>query len=240
MQNEMILRVLALVLATGVFGCDDSYDGASTRGGHHALVYAPTTYPTGPYGTTKGSIIAQFQFVGFQNASLQNGATQTIVLADFYNPHVDDPSYAPATPGEDDRLFPVGSYYGSGAPKPKALSISVSASWCSACKKESKTVLPAKHLLYKPRGGEFLTQLNDGPSPGHAAVQQDLLNWANSFDVDYPVMMDPGRQLDALFVAQVYPANIIIDTRTMAIVEVVGGIPGTSYWTKFESTLDGR
>jgi hypothetical protein len=242
MQNDMILRCLApaLALAAVVVGCgDDAYDDASQRGEGRQLVNAPPIYPTGPYGTTKGSIIPQYQFVGFQNPRLQSNATQTILLADFYNPHADDPSYAPASPSEDDRLFPVGSYYGSGAPKPRALSISVSSAWCGACKKESKTMLPTKHALYKPLGGEFLTQLNDGPTPGHGASQQDLLSWATNFDIDYPVTIDPGRQLNALFVAQVYPANIIVDTRTMAIVEVVGGIPSAAYWTKFEETLRG-
>jgi hypothetical protein len=242
MQNAMILRYLAPVfaLAAGIFGCEDTHDAGPTGGEIHTLVYTPSSYPTGPYGTTKGSIIAQYQFVGFQNASLHNTATQTIVLADFYNPHADDASYAPMNPGQDDRLFPVGSYYGSGAPKPRALSISVSSAWCSACKKESKTVLPAKHALYKPRGGEFLTQLNDGPTPGHGAVQADLEGWATKFDIDYPVTIDPGRQLDAIFVAQVYPTNIIINTRTMEIVEVIGGVPGAAYWTKFEATLAGH
>ena len=243
MQNHVILRYLAptLVFASAVGGCrTDSDDGASQRSERRQLVYAPPIYPTGPYGTTKGSIIAQLQFVGFQNAKLQNSATQTITLGDFYNPHADDPGYAPASPDQDDRLFPAGSYYGSSAPKPKALSISVSSSWCGACKSESKTVLPAKHALYKPLGGEFFTQLNDGPQPGHSAVQQDLQGWATKFDIDYPVTIDPGRQLDALFVAQVYPANIMIDTRTMEIVEVVAGVPGASYWTKFEATLNGE
>lgn len=242
MQNDMISRCLApaLALAAVVVGCrDNAYDGDSQRGERRQLVYAPPIYPTGPYGTTKGCILPQYQFVGFQNARRQSNATQTILLADFYNPHADDPDYAPAGSDEDDRLFPLGSYYGSGAPKPKALSISVSSSWCGACKHESKTVLPTKHALYKPQGGEFLTQLNDGPTPGHAATSHDLLSWATTFDVDYPVTIDPGRQLDALFVAQVYPANILIDTRTMAIVEVVGGVPNAAYWIKFEETLRG-
>ena len=98
MQNDMILRCLApaLALAVVVVGCgdDDAYDDASHRGEGRQLVYAPPIYPTGPYGTTRGSIIAQYQFVGFQNPRLQSNATQSILLADFYNPHADDRSYA--------------------------------------------------------------------------------------------------------------------------------------------------
>jgi hypothetical protein len=196
-------------------------------------------YPAGPYGTTKGSVVSHYQLSGFQNAQIEHSAIQPIQLADFYNPHADDPTYAPADPAQDDRLFPVGSTYGGGTPKPRALSISISSLWCGACRNEAKTVLPAKHLEYKPLGGELLVQLDDGATHGHSAAQQDLQTWTAMFHVDYPATIDPGRQLDALFVANVYPANIIINTRTMKIVEVVPGVPEDAYWTKFEATIAG-
>lgn len=243
MRNDVILWCLApaLALAASLVACnDDRCEGLSTTGELNQPVNGPPApYPAGPYGTTKGAIVAQFQFVGYKNAHLSHLATQTIQLADFYNPHVDDPSYAPVAPEQDDRLFPVASMYGSGSPKPKALAISVSSGWCGACKKEAKTVLPAKHALYKPLGGEFLVQLNDGVTPGHTAVQQDLVDWTTKFNVDFPATIDPDRQLDALFVAHAYPTNIILDTRTMKIVEVIAGVPGDEFWAKFEDTLNG-
>jgi hypothetical protein len=238
MQNVVILRCFAVTLAVAVVGCSvDGREGGSSTAELPQPVNTPPPYPAGPYGTTKGSIVAQYQFVGYQNAQTEHSATQPIQLADFYNPHADDTGYAPASSSEDDRLFPVGSTYGSGALKPKALSISVSSLWCGACKNEAKTVLPAKHLKYKPLGGEFLVQINDGTTPGHSADQQDLLTWTSYFHVDFPATIDPGRQLDALFVAQAYPTNIILDTRSMTIVEVIAGVPSDAYWTKFEDTL---
>ena len=41
----------------------------------------------------------------------------------------------------------------------------------------------------------------------------------------------------ALFDANAYPANMIIDTRTMRIVAVVAGVPDEAYWGKFEATI---
>jgi hypothetical protein len=234
----MIYRYFPVVAAVvaAASGCGE---GESPLGASPQQVAAAPAYPAGPYGTTKGSTVASYQLMGYPNAQVDHSATKPIQLADFYNPHADDPGYAPATAAEDDRLFPAGSTHGGGAPKPTTLSITISSLWCGACKSEAKTVLPAKHLKYKPLGGEFLVQLDDGAMQGHSAGSQDLTIWTTQFHVNYPATIDPGRQLDALFVANVYPANIIINTRTMKIVEVVPGIPEDGYWTTFEATLAG-
>lgn len=238
MKTAMIPRCFSMVIvvAAAASGCGE---GELSLGASLERLAAAPAYPAGPYGTTKGSTVASYQLMGYQNAQVDHLATKPIRLADFYNPHADDPGYAPATPADDDRLFPAGSIYGSGAPKPTTLSITISSLWCGACKKEAKMVLPAKYLAYKPLGGEFLVQLDDGPAPGRSAASQDLTVWTTQFHVNYPATIDPGRQLDALFVASVYPANIIINTRTMKIVEVVPGIPEDGYWTTFEATLTG-
>jgi hypothetical protein len=240
MQHKVFLGCFALLLASSVAACaDDRPESSSPTGETNQPASVPMDYPPGPYGTSKGSVVARYQFKGFQNPRVESGSMQPIQLADFYNPHADDPGYAPSDATQDDRLFPSGSLYGSNAPKPRALSISVSSVWCGACQKEAKLVLPGKHLFYKPLGGEFMVQLNDGPAPGHAASQQDLLGWTTKFQVNFPATLDPSRQLDALFVTSAYPTNIILDTRTMRIVEVVPGVPNEAYWNLFRDTLLG-
>ena len=236
MKIHAIFGTFSLISAALVAGCSD---GDPLPGESQQQVSAIAAYPPGPHGTTKSDTVANYKLEGFTNAQVERGATQPIQLSDFYNPHADDPTYAPAAPSQDDRLFPPGSTYGGGTPRPKALSISVASLWCGPCKNEAKTVLPAKHLKYKPLGGEFIVQLDEGLTQGHSAVQQDLVTWTTAFHVNYPATIDPGRQLDALFVANVYPANIIINTRNMKIVEVVAGVPNDAYWTKFEATLAG-
>jgi hypothetical protein len=200
---------------------------------------ATTAYPTGPYGIKPGSVAANYQFVGFQKASAVNDSMQSIQLADFYNPHADDTTYAPADPSQDDRLFPAGSIYGEGTLKPKALAIDIASVWCGPCNYEAKTELPPQHAKFKPMGGEFLLQLADGATPGKAASPKDLFNWTKKYAVDFPATIDPTYSLGELFSANAFPANMIIDTRTMKIVVVVAGVPDAAYWAKFEKVING-
>ena len=73
---------------------------------------------------------------------------------------------------------------------------------------------------------------------GHAD-QGDLDYWTNAYKIDYPSAIDPSYKLSALFEADAFPANLIIDTRTMRIVEVVSGVPDESFWSTFEEALLG-
>jgi hypothetical protein len=186
-------------------------------------VKAEIAYPAGPYGIGEGSIIANYQLIGYANAKVNNQTMQAIQLADFYNPHGKDPSYKPASPEEDDRLFPAGSQYTPGAPKPTVLLIDVASVWCNPCNYEAGNILPGLHKKYTPCGGEFLLQLADGPTPGTAALPKNLYNWTTKYKVDYPSSIDPSYKLMALFEADAFPANMIIDTTTMTIVKVIAG-----------------
>jgi hypothetical protein len=183
-------------------------------------------YPEGPYGISIGSTVTNYKFIGFVNAMLVNNAMQDIRLSDFYNPTGTD-------------VFPEGSLYGANEPKPKALLIDVSSVWCGPCNYEADQVLPGLYEQYQPMGGEFLLQLADGPTPGKAAEPVHLSNWTNKYDVDYPATIDPTYKLGALFEADAFPANMIIRTKDMKIVEVISGAPeaGSSFWTTFEAVL---
>ena len=184
------------------------------------IVYAPA-----PYGVSKGSIIANFQFVGFPNAMEDNGGFRLIQLADFYNP-------------TGNEVFPEGSLYGAGTAKPKALLIDVASVWCGPCNDEADYVLPGKYLQYKPQGGEFLLMLADGKDPGEPATGESLRKWTTKYEVDFPAAFDPSYKLGNLFVADVFPQNMIINTRTMEIVEVIGGAPDGEFWKTYQDVLD--
>jgi hypothetical protein len=246
---------LASALALGALGCggSDTTDGGEAAGGNNLppspatpafagggqTAKPPIAYPAGPYGIKPGSIVENFEFVGYQNPSVKNDEMQTIRLSDFYNPHADDPSYEPTDAAQDDRLYPEGSLYGSGMPKPKALMIDIGSVWCPPCNQEAKTELPPRHLHYKPMGGEFLLQLGDGATQGKAAVPKDLFNWTKKYKVDFPSTIDPDYKLGELFTANAWPANAMINTRTMKIVVIVAGVPDDAYWTKFEKVING-
>jgi len=180
------------------------------------------TYPAGPYGIGIGSTIANYDFVGYANAKATTSSMQAISLSDFYNPHGKDPTYKPASPAEDDRLFPAGSGYAAQA-KPTVLLIDIASVWCGPCNQEAGTILPMKHLQYAACGGEFLLDLHDSNTPGTTATPNNLYNWTKSYRVDYPAAIDPSYKLDQVFAADAFPNNVTLDTTTMKIVDVVAG-----------------
>lgn len=194
-------------------------------------------YPAGPYGINVGSIAPNFEWLGFQNAAVKKDAMQTIRLGDFYNPHVGDATYVPVDAAHDDRLY-QSELYGVGTPKPKVLLVDIGSVWCPPCNAEAKTELPSRYIKYKPLGGEFLLQLGDGATVGKPATQKDLYNWTTKYKVDFPATIDPDYKLGELFPANAWPANLMIDTRTMKIVRAVAGIPDAAFWTKFESVIN--
>lgn len=243
MRNRELLIGLALVaaLALSALGCnEDGANGSDLPPPDRPLAATVVVYPAGPYGVHPGDVIAGFSFQGYASPVKSSAKLTAIGLADFYNPHADDPSYAPKDPAQDDRLFPNESPYGAGKPKPKALAIDIGAIWCGPCNYEAKTELPPRYLKYRPLGGEFLFQLADGATQGKAATEKDLLNWTKKYKVDYPSTIDVDKQLAALFDANSYPANMIINLRTMRIVAVVAGVPDEAFWATYEATIAGK
>lgn len=197
-------------------------------------------YPEGPYGTSKGITVGNYEFSGYVNPAEDRSELQTILMAELYNPHGRDPSYVPASPDEDDRLFRKGSIFGEGKKKPLALALDVSAVWCGPCKELSKTILPPLAEKYFPCDGLFMLALLDGPTPGTPVEQKHLDSWVKTFDEDFPSVFDPKGQISPLFNADSFPSNLIIDTTTMKVVEVVIGLPPDSYWATFEQLLDAQ
>jgi hypothetical protein len=240
MQSDAISRALGLGLLslTGLVACNEVATSDSIPA-PEPLVITPdkADYPKGPFGVAKGSTIANYTFQGFINAKASSSALQPIALADFYNPHAGDESYKPESAAVDDRLYPKGSLYGEGKPRPRALLINVAAVWCGPCNEEAKSTFPVKHAKYKPCGGEFFLQLSESAQMGEAATQKNLASWGKKYKSDFPIAIDPTYQLASLFDASAYPANMIIDPRTMTVVDVVMGVPGEAFWQKFEEII---
>jgi hypothetical protein len=229
MRSDGFLRWISfgLLAGIGLVGCagEDElappFPSQSGQPSPDAAEYAP-----GPYGIGVGSTIENYKFVGFANAMAVNNAMQEIHLSDFYNP-------------TGAGVFGPESPYGAGEPMPKALLIDVSSVWCGPCNYEAANVLPGLYDLYQPQGGEFLLQLADGPTVGDPAEPIHLSNWTAKYHVDYPAAIDPSYKLGALFEADAYPANMIIRTKDMKIVEVIAGAPEATspFWNIFEDVL---
>jgi hypothetical protein len=236
-----VLGVLGLIAATTACssGASDVLAPDFEQGQGQAKA-GTTIYPAGPYGIGEGSVIANFEFLGFTNSTIARdpASLQGMRLGDLYNPHADDASYVPADADHDDRLFPPGSPYGAGTKKPTTLMIDVASVWCAPCNQEAKELLPPRHAIYKPCGGEFLLQLADGPTPGKAATPSNLVAWTKKYTVDFPAAIDPSSKLSALFKQDAFPSNLIVNTRTMKVVLAMVGEPDATFFAKFEETMN--
>lgn len=228
------LLAFTFLLGTGCGGADvedGSEDGEAPAvapefegGGQEAV--PEIAYPAGPFGINRKSVVRNYEFLGFIDPSAEGGRDGflPVSLSDFYNPT-----------GKE--LFPEGSPYGAGNPKPKALGIVVSARWCGPCQQEARDVLPGKYAALKPKGAEFLLNLAQDLQ-GEPAKLSDLRTWTKTYKVNYPSVLDPAQKLSSLFEASAFPANLIIRTKDMSIVESVSGVPNETYWANFEEVLD--
>lgn len=186
-------------------------------------------YAPGPYGYEKGKILPNFTFIGFPNFMANSGMTY-VQLADFYNP-------------TGTEVFPEGSPYGAGQPKPKALLMLMSAAWCGPCKQEASHLKTKYGAEVKPGGGHILGLLVEAVD-GSPAKYSTAAAWADTYDVDYSLVIDPTRQALSVY-EPAFPGNMIIRTSDMKIIEVVAGSPQpgssgyTAFWNLFEEVKNG-
>ncbi len=181
-------------------------------------------YP-GPYGINKGSVVPNYQFYGYPRASLKKDFVERIELAHFYNP-------------TGTELYPPGSPYGEGTPKPLAIVLDRSAIWCGPCNQEARVDIPANRLKYAPKA-EFFVVLDDGPDPGTPATEAQLNAWAAKYKLDYPSAIDPNQTLSSIVGVDAYPGNVIVRTRDMKIIEWYPGVPQKPFWDLLEKVLNG-
>lgn len=184
-----------------------------------------TAYP-GPYGVGVGSVIHNYKFFGYPRAGDDKSTIREIVLADFHNP-------------TGDETWPAGSPYGEGLPKPKALILDRSAVWCPPCQYEASEVIPQVRTQYGAEV-EFLVTLDDGPTRGKRAVQGDLDYWVNTYNINYPAVMDPTSTLSAIVGVDAYPGNVLVRTKDMKIIHQEAGVPQAAFWGMVDAVLAGQ
>jgi hypothetical protein len=169
-----------------------------------ALTIDGFPYPSPPYGrsqrsgTTPGSRIQPFQFLGYRDGDPSQGL-QTISLLDYYDPcarHI------------------------------KVLHISVAAVWCTPCNEETAALTMAQASI-AGEGVAMLQALDDGPVQGTGATQGDLDRWVARYAPTFSEVLDPGlANLGSFFPAAEVPWNADIDPRTMEIIDAETGWAG--------------
>jgi hypothetical protein len=204
------LAAAALGTASTLAACGGS---GTPSGGPVAVVAAGASlnpdgfaYPSPPggyglsarLGTTAGSIIQNFKFLGYPNGDSSQGL-QPISLADYYDPC--SKRYA-------------------------LLRLSAASVWCTYCQAETAAVVAEKATLASERV-VVIQALGDGQTLGIGATQTDLDYWVKKESSNFTEMLDPGfANLGSFFLASEVPWNADIDPRTMEILQAATGFGG--------------
>lgn len=222
----MAMRAL-LAMAVALVGC--------TSGAGDAIEPLPgsgnfdESCPEGDTGVAAGDILKGYEFEGYVDPSqgIGDARRKTISMCELYNP-------------TGDETFGPGSPFGEGTPKPRALMLNLSAVWCLPCRDEAANVLPKEYAHYGPQGLEIVMVLADTTTPGESAGWPQLDTWVQGYDVQYVATIDTDREFANEFSgAASYPANLLIDPRTMRVVEALKGVPGedSGFFKKLEQLL---
>jgi len=180
--------------------------------------YVLTEYPLGPYGRNLGSVIENLEFLGWHDpvaAGYDPANFEVVRLSDFYDP--------------------------SGQQR-KIIVLNASAVWCSVCRAEYRHMKDMDiHATYEAKGAQLLGALFEDASGG-PATPADLTVWGSTpaFSVAFPMVLDPGFKLGAYFTSDSTPLNLIIDARTMQIIDATMGYDpsaSSTYWQQVDALL---
>ncbi len=188
-------------------GVDEEADGQSDEARDsvgealaQAPGFVPFAYPAPPYGVRTGAILENLEFLGWHDpmaAGFDLNAAQTVSLADFYDP--------------------------DGQKGIELLMINAVAVWCGVCRTEYADIRSdGIYAEYAPRGLEVLGILFED-NEGGPADYTDLINWSNSYQVNFPFVLDPGFKTGVYFDRSATPMNMLVDARTMQILSVMTG-----------------
>jgi hypothetical protein len=168
--------------------------------------YAPFEYPPGPYGTARGAVIENLQFLGWHSplaAGYQATTMGAVGLSDFYDP--------------------------DGQKGIELLLINAVAVWCSVCRTEYADIV--NNQLYEqlqPRGVEFLGVLFEDNNADPARYV-DMESWSSAYGVSFPFVLDPGFKTGVYFDRSATPMNMLVDARTMQVLQVITGYDPALY-----------
>ena len=184
-----------------------------------AATPAWAAYPPGPYGTSRGATIENLSFLGWKHpdqAGYDLAKFETIRLSDFYDP--------------------------DGHTGVKLLAVNASAVWCGVCRREYQEM--KRNDVYATLHGMGLEILGTLFEDNNYFPAQpiDLKNWGSlsTHSVTFPMGLDPGFKMGAYFDSDATPLNMLIDVRTMTIVQITMGItdPTSKYWTQVQGILE--
>lgn len=211
MKRAPVVLTAVLLAACGTNRPEIPKELLGTSG---ASACATPGYPMGPYGDDSGTLAEDRCFRGWrapQSTRHEEATLEDISLGNFYDP--------------------TGKTH-------EIVLLNTAAIWCSVCKSEHKT-LPDHYAELAPRGLVILSALFQNGQGGPADLA-DLTTWVETFDVPFPMVLDPDYQLNDYASAETAPLNLVIDARTMRILAKFIGNQSEPLWTTIEDELARR
>ncbi|HEX6275760.1 MAG TPA: hypothetical protein VFZ53_22115 [Polyangiaceae bacterium] len=165
-------------------------------------------YPPGPYGSTRGAVIADHTFLGWRDpvrSAYDENRLEEVRLSDFHDPR---------------------------GGRTELIVINASAVWCPACRTEMATIDAQGLAEAYGRAGVALLGTLFEDARGRPATPRDLALWGNelSFRVAFPLVLDPALKLGPYFAQSVTPLNLVVDANTMEILAVFMGYSESLWW----------
>lgn len=195
MSSRHALFAISLGLfALVVTGCSSSSAGNSGTGSAPCHPTGGASYPTTGCGTNAGQLIDDYSWKG-RLGGLSSPVT-TLNMHDYYNP--------------------------DGSKQYRYMFITVSAFWCSACKDEASHLNDVQSK-YGPKGVFVVTDIAQKADQS-PADPNDVDAWIKAYGLNTGVVTDPDFALSAFFKPSQMPLDLIIDLKTMTIVQkAIGG-----------------
>ncbi len=98
----------------------------------------------------------------------------------------------------------------------------VAAFWCSPCKEEAKEFQATIVPKYGPKGVAFLSVILQDAAR-RPATDANVDTWITTYQITFPTARDPAGFVNTIFNPDTMPLNMIIDLKTMKIVEKIIG-----------------
>lgn len=177
--------------------------------------YRQHDYPEGPFGLGEGATLENLAFLGWRDpvaAGYDIEQLEPVYLADFYNP--------------------------DGRSEIRYLWLNASAVWCTVCKAEMRDIKNnGVNATYGAKGVQLIGTLFEDSATG-PAKPLDLKKWGElpAHSIDFPLLLDPGFKLGAYFTSDATPLNLLVDARTMRIVNATMGY-SADYWQQVDELL---
>ena len=229
--NRSLLALLSLLLGVGCASKSLEEPGPADEtpgpgGGNQASAgsgsgpvdgpdYQKQDYPAGPYGVGLGAVLEDFAFLAWRDpvaSAYDINRMDTVRLSEFYNP--------------------------DGRSDIKLIWVNASAVWCSVCRAELKDINnQGINESFRPRGLQLIETLFEDNDSG-PATPLDLQKWGSIPDhsIEFPLVLDPGFKLGAFFTSDATPLNMLIDARTMQVIDATMGY-SSDYWQRVDEHL---